>query len=195
MNECYRAHGNRRTVSLLWLLISVIGIGCAWGSNSLAAQDPFELAALDGFGREDSPVTFSAEDVRGARPGTEVVVTVVAKIDRGWHIYGFDMDPELGVPTTMYVTSSGDLEMPGEIQEPSPHEREDELIGGLLLEHEGNVEFKIPLRVPEGAADGPRKVLVDITYQACDAKECYLPQTLHFDLPLKFMGHDWDRLD
>jgi len=175
MNECFHACGNRRKVSLLWLLISVIGIGCAWGSNSLVAQDPFELAALDGLGREDSPVTFSAEDVSGARPGTEVVITVVAKIDRGWHIYGFDMDPELGVPTTMYVTSSGDLEMPGEIQEPSPHEREDELIGGLLLEHEGNVEFKIPLRVPEGAADGPRKVLVDITYQACDAKQCLNP--------------------
>ena len=162
----------RRSLSRTGVALSLITLICGLGWSGLPAQDPFELGGFDGFGSDLNPVSFSAVDVKAARPGSEVVVTVVAKVERGWHIYSFDMDPELGIPTTLYVVSCGDLQMPGAIQEPTPHEREDVLVGGLISEHEGNVEFKIPLKVPDDAADGPRKVIVDITYQACDANQC-----------------------
>ena len=110
-------------LSLITLIFSI-------GGSDLAAQDPFELGGFDGFGGDDNPVSFSATDVKAASPGSDVVGTVVAKIERGWHIYSFDMDPELGIPTTMYVVSCGDLQMPGAIQEPTPHEREAALVGG-----------------------------------------------------------------
>ncbi|MEC9476651.1 MAG: cytochrome c biogenesis protein CcdA [Planctomycetota bacterium] len=150
----------------------VVSLICGLSGSSLLAQDPFDLGGIGGFGGDDSPVRFSAADIHEVTPGSDVVVKVVAKIERGWHIYSFEMDPELGIPTTMYVVSCGDLQMPGAIQEPTPHEREDPLVGGLISEHEGTVEFKVPFKVPEDAEEGPRKVVVDITYQACDATMC-----------------------
>ena len=98
---------------------------CLLLSALLSAQDPFEL---DGFDfDDDSPVEFSASSVEPAVPGSEVVIKVTAKIERGWHIYGFDMDPDLGVPTSMVVVGAGDLESHEQIREPEPHGREDEI--------------------------------------------------------------------
>lgn len=34
-----------------------------------------------------------------------------------------------------------------------------------------------------------------LRYQACDDRECYLPQTLEFDLPIQVLPHDWERLE
>jgi thiol:disulfide interchange protein DsbD len=146
---------------------------CLLLSALLPAQDPFEL---DGFDfDDDSPVEFSASAVEQAVPGSDVVITVTAKIERGWHIYGFDMDPDLGVPTSMVVVGAGDLESHELIREPEPHGREDEMVGGYIVEHSGTVQFQVPLRVPEDAEPGARKVLIDIAYQVCDAKQCLQP--------------------
>jgi thiol:disulfide interchange protein DsbD len=146
---------------------------CLLLSTLLPAQDPFEL---DGFDfDDDSPVEFSASVVEQAVPGSDVVITVTARIERGWHIYGFDMDPDLGVPTSMVVVGAGDLETHEEIREPEPHGRDDEMVGGYIVEHSGTVEFQVPLRVPEDAKPGPRKILIDIAYQVCDAKQCLQP--------------------
>jgi len=151
-------------------------------SASVLAQDPpgldgFDLDGfdLDAFGfEEDSPVQFSAEDVDGAVPGTEVVVKVFATIERGWHIYGFEMDPEQGIPTTLVLAGSGDLELHHDIREQPAHQRDDAILG-LVHEHEGKVQFEVPLQVPEAAEAGPRKILIDISYQVCDAKQCLPP--------------------
>ncbi|MGE4614831.1 MAG: cytochrome c biogenesis protein CcdA [Planctomycetota bacterium] len=146
---------------------------CLLLSALLSAQDPFEL---DGFDfDDDSPVEFSASAVEQAVPGSDVVITVTAKIERGWHIYGFDMDPDLGVPTSMVVVGAGDLETHEEIREPEPHGRDDDMVGGYIVEHSGTVQFQVPLRVPEDAKPGPRKILIDIAYQVCDAKQCLQP--------------------
>jgi hypothetical protein len=39
------------------------------------------------------------------------------------------------------------------------------------------------------------QVAVQLRYQACDERECYLPQTLVFDLALDVLPHDWEGLD
>ena len=127
----------------------------------------FDLDVL-GF-EDDSPVQFSAVDVDGAVPGTEVVVKVFATIERGWHIYGFEMNPDEGIPTTLVLAGSGDLELHHDIREQTAHQRDDAILG-LVHEHEGKVQFEVPLKVPEGAEAGPRKILIDISYQACDCQ-------------------------
>ncbi len=175
MNQSSFGCLGRCPVFVSWILFWFIASHSLCGGNGLLAQDPFELGGFNPFGGEESPVSFSAKDIPAVAAGSDVVLTVVAEIERGWHIFGFDMDPELGIPTTMYVAASGDIQISGEVQEPAPHERADPSTGGLLLEHEGSVEFKIPLKIPEGAADGPRKLMIDITYQTCDAEKCLDP--------------------
>lgn len=39
------------------------------------------------------------------------------------------------------------------------------------------------------------RIQVQLRYQACDERECYLPQTLDFDLAIEVLPHDWEQLD
>ncbi len=124
----------------------------------------------------DNPVTVSLKKAEGLAPGELVQLELEAAMERGWHIYGLNQDPEWGVATSIVVLESKDLLFDGEVSEPEPHERE---VGEeYYLEHEGKTIFRIPLRAPEGAEPGPRTVTVSVTYQACDAKECLLPNTV-----------------
>ncbi|OUU24472.1 MAG: hypothetical protein CBC13_03480 [Planctomycetia bacterium TMED53] len=127
------------------------------------------------FGSDD-PISWKLKKPAATAAGSKIELELIATMERGWHIYGIDQDPEWGVATTIVVVEVGDLQFDGEISEPEPHERE---VGDeYYLEHEGETVFKIPLAIPQEAAAGPRNVSVSVTYQACDAKECLLPKTM-----------------
>jgi len=162
-----------RLFAIFSLALLLSGLPIVTGTSKVFSQDPFDFDAI-GFD-DDAPVSFSAEEVKGATAGSDVVVKLVATIERGWHIFSFDSDPELGIPTSVVLVGAGDLQALEPIREPKPHEREDPLAGGSILEHVGRAQFEIPLKVPADAKEGPRKILIDITYQACDAKQCLAP--------------------
>jgi thiol:disulfide interchange protein len=126
------------------------------------------------FGESD-PVQLTVKGVAAVLPGARAEILIQAKMDRGWHIYGIDMDRELGIPTAIIVSEMADLEMFDDVIEPEPHERDAE--EGVYLEHEGEITFKLPLGVPDDAELGPRKVILEVTYQACDATQCLNPVT------------------
>jgi hypothetical protein len=44
--------------------------------------------------------------------------------------------------------------------------------------------------------DQPGKIeaTVRLRFQACDDRECFLPETVTFRLPLQVLPHDWERL-
>jgi hypothetical protein len=43
--------------------------------------------------------------------------------------------------------------------------------------------------------DEELEIPVTLRYQACDATQCHLPETLRLQVPLRFLPHDWQRLD
>ena len=178
---------NQFLIGALSLFISLALLG---SGDPLSAQDGVGGGLLDqleqdglgagGFGDSvfgsDDPVSLNLKNVAGLAPGGLVKLSLEAAMERGWHIYGLDQDPEWGVATSIVVLESKDLLFEGEIEEPEPHERE---VGDeYYLEHEGKTVFGIPLRAPEDAAAGPRTVTVSVTYQACDARECLMPKTV-----------------
>lgn len=53
---------------------------------------------------------------------------------------------------------------------------------------EGSAEFALPVRVAPGAAAGPQKVLVSVSYQTCNDRMCLPPRTVKLELPAEIAG-------
>ncbi|MFQ5655611.1 MAG: protein-disulfide reductase DsbD domain-containing protein, partial [Planctomycetota bacterium] len=175
----HRLAATALTVSLLALFLLVAG--------ALPAMDPASDQATDlkvVRTAEDSPVVVTGHGVAGVRPGERFELLLEARIERGWHIYGMKMSPDLGDPTSLTVVDIGPFRLAGEVKEPKPHPRRDETTGGVLLEHEGKVSFRVPLEAPPGIPDGRSIVKLRFTYQACDANVCLLAVELDLPLPV-----------
>lgn len=172
--------------TLEFVLPVAAGMAVPVGGGALL---PMEVT-LGEFGAEVSVTARGAEDID---PGEPFELTVIAEIERGWHIYGMKLNPEKGIPTEIKITDSGPFEIRGPVTEPPPHSRFDPIIAKVeegipLLEHAGDVTFKLPLLAPEGMATGEHAVDVEMTYQVCDARVCMPPETVTFSLPVVVGG-------
>ncbi len=126
------------------------------------------------------------------RPAQLNMLTVEIELRSDMHVYGHPL-PDGYIPIELNVEESDGLQAL-DITYPQAQPLRFDLIDETLPAHAGT--FTIKARCRGGRREeGQIRVDASLRYQACDAQECYLPQTLHFDLPLKFMGHDWDRLD
>lgn len=129
------------------------------------------------FGQADSSgkvkITTSIEPATVAKNSTATMVVRVT-VDLLWHIYSV-LPNEFSTPTAFKIETEN-VEIAGPIVEPLPHEHD---LGGDIktLIHEGDVEFKIPLKI--GAVpDGNLRVKGSVLLQACDASGCLMPTTI-----------------
>jgi len=117
---------------LIPFLALIILCGIPATGSSLYCQDPAGGGLLDqleqdglgvgGFGDSifgsDDPISWKLKKPAAAPAGSEVALELVATMERGWHIYGLDQDPEWGVATSIVLVEVGDLYFDGEISEP-----------------------------------------------------------------------------
>lgn len=113
-------------------------------------------------------------------PNNEYEAVITANIDKGWHIYSKDIDPESGaIPTEIKITSK-DIELIGKATETGKKETSfSEAFGADLTTLSGNVIFKqkFKLKNPEK----PANVIAEFTYQTCDDRVCLAPESLEFE--------------
>ena len=132
---------------------------------------------------------FASPTVRQAQ---QLVLTVEVELKEGMHVYGQPL-PEGYIPIELSLMDDETLKLV-EVEYPEPKEMRFDLIDETLPAYEGRLEVRAHSR---GVASDreTRRVQVRLRYQACDARECYLPQTVVFDLPVQVLPHDWEKLD
>jgi len=132
---------------------------------------------------------FASPTVRRAQ---QIVLTVEVELKKGMHVYGQPL-PEGYIPIELSLVDDETLKLV-EVEYPDPVEVRFDAIDETLPAYEGRLEIKAHCR---GIANDQEthRVQVQLRYQACDDKECYLPQTISFDLPIQVLPHDWEGLD
>lgn len=130
-----------------------------------------------------APVEVSTHGFSGVRAGQELEIDLVAKIDRGWHIYGLGQSEERGVPARIEVGSSP-FERAGSERESAPHVFNSDNMGGEMEEHEGQATFTVPIRVPADIVPGAHVIPVTLHFQMCDAEMCLDPTSVSFKVPI-----------
>lgn len=113
-------------------------------------------------------------------PNNEYEAVITANIDKGWHIYSKDIDPESGAIPTELKLNSKDIQLIGKPIETGSRKTEfSEAFGTDLIFLSGNVTIKqkFKLKNPEK----PANVIAEFTYQTCDDRVCLAPESLEFE--------------
>ena len=110
----------------------------------------------------------------------------------GMHVYGRPL-PEGYIPIELSVDGGEALELV-DVAYPRAGEISFEVIGESLPAYEGSLVIKATCS-GTGREEENARVHVGLRYQACDSRECYVPQTVDFDLPVRVLPHDWERIE
>jgi thiol:disulfide interchange protein DsbD len=119
-----------------------------------------------------------------ARRGGRLSVTLSVSINEGWHIYA--MTQGSGGPAALSIGLSGrqPFAITGNIASPSPVVRFDRTFGIDVAEHEGKVDFILPIVVAADAPTGAQTLTVMTRYQACNASLCLPQETKELRIPV-----------
>ena len=132
-----------------------------------------------------SPVSWKGTGVADFEAGSTIEIQIEASIERGWHIYGIDLDPLRGDPTTFEVPDEHPFR-PGDPIEVTPaRSRDDPLAGGFIVEHERKAIFRLPLTVPTPIPDNIDHIQVTVAYMVCDARICLPAEKVTLAIPLR----------
>ncbi len=118
------------------------------------------------------------------------VLTVELELAPGLHVYGRPL-PEGYIPVELAVDGGEGLAVQ-QVVYPEPQPQTFAVIGETLPVYEGLVSIKVHCLAQ--AREGHIDVKVALTYQVCDATECYLPERLTFDMKMSVVDHVSERV-
>jgi thiol:disulfide interchange protein DsbD len=136
--------------------------------------------SVGAFAEIVKPVTWTS-DVQNSNDGG--AITFSAKIESGYHIYGFKQVKDGPIATSITFSENPDVTLVGAI-EPSTeaHSVIDKTFNLNLEEWSKDVTFTQHFKLKPGATGA--KVTATIKYMACSGTSCTPPETLTFDLSL-----------
>ncbi len=120
------------------------------------------------------------------RPRQLTVLTVEGSVTDGVHINGRSV-LEGYIPVELSL-NTGDLVLE-RVDYPEPEEMYLEPLGETLPVYSGDFVVKAYCMGVRRDQVGEFEVAAKLRYQACDERECYLPQTLTFPLHLRYLQH------
>ncbi|MCH5220307.1 MAG: thioredoxin family protein [Muribaculaceae bacterium] len=137
----------------------------------------FFLTVLTSFSQIIDPVSWSwSARMTDSAHG---VVTLKAKIDEGFHIYGFTEHPDGPVPTEIVFDDVDGVIYDGSIISSPAPQREIDSTFNLELEMWGHeVTFSRTFTVTNGSV--PSAITGSVRFMACNDRTCMAPKTEHF---------------
>lgn len=103
------------------------------------------------------------------KPGDLAVVTLTADLDEGYHIYPF-VEEESEFRTVIVATSKAGLRF-GRPQTDAPISVDNRLETPISY-HDGDVTWRIPIRVPDNAQAGEYPIELQVGFVTCNDRSC-----------------------
>jgi Thiol:disulfide interchange protein DsbD, N-terminal len=117
--------------------------------------------------------------------GSKVTLTVEMKIGEHWHVNSHAPSEPYLIPTVLALTTSRGTLSP--IRYPKDVERRFEFADKPLRVYERTVRFEADLEIPAGAP-GEVRVTGDLSYQACNERQCFAPAKIPLEATIAGAG-------
>jgi suppressor for copper-sensitivity B len=137
------------------------------------------------FREPESAISWTISmDKSTVRPGEKLNLLLVAQPDKDFHIYKYDsMDPTVDSRTLIVLTNKAGLTAGNPVTE-SKLNHKDLGAGEAVDYYLGDVSWRIPLMVPEKAAEGIYSLQGLVGYQGCTDGSCDQPRGIRFQVDL-----------
>lgn len=113
----------------------------------------------------------------------EGVITLVANIENGWHLYGFNQNPDGPVSTTVTISAPKGVKFTDKLSySPAPISMQDDMFGCDVTYWENKVTFTRHFKLSKVKEP---KVTFSINYMTCNDSNCQPPKTDEIQVVLK----------
>jgi thiol:disulfide interchange protein len=180
----------RRTPAVQATLRETNTVIAAAGAEPLVPPDTkFQTPPVDGYRAGAIHVSMQGRvEPATAAPGTTIHLIFSAVPDQGWHVYAYAAKDPSTISKPMLIAVSE----PAGWQVDSVTESEKPVVKktGLALEpeqryHEGAVEWRVPIKIPQDTAGGEYSVRGMIGYQTCTDSRCDMPVGAYFSAQIR----------
>jgi len=145
-----------------------------------AADDPKAVASY-----AKKPVTAKVYlSQPTVKPGDKIKVKVTLAIEKGWHLYGPNVDNEFVIATTVTPSAVEGLSF-GEVGVPEAVKKNDPVLKEVVEVYEEEIAFTVPVTVGEGFDEQHVVLPLTLKIQACDENRCLTPVTKILEVPLE----------
>lgn len=161
--------------------------GASGGKNPVAkpATGPIEAPEISvDAPTADNPVTVGcAFAPEPCVPGAEAALFVKAKTLAGWHFYSVDRPTGVNRPTKIEVKLPAGFSEAGKWILPEPHK--DPKLTDETWTYDGDVMFRLPVKLADTTAAGKAKASIEFFYQACKDEICKPPTSVTIEVPVQ----------
>ena len=108
-------------------------------------------------------------------------ISIIAKIDKGWHLYSKEIEKDAGIPTQIRFPKDNNIKLLGETKEEGKIiKKYSKLFYANLVYFNDSVSFKQKISWNKPID----KIAVEVEFQVCDDRVCLTPDIENFDIPL-----------
>lgn len=128
--------------------------------------------------------TFTASKTE-AKVGEVIEIRMNATIDKGWHMYASDLNPDIGpIPTTLKLKENGTFEKVGSFVSVAPKEEFEEVWNSKVrfFENKATLIQKVKILKANPVIAGT------LEYQTCSGTNCLPPAEHEFSVSVKTVG-------
>jgi thiol:disulfide interchange protein DsbD len=116
-----------------------------------------------------------------------VTVLVRATIQEGWHLYSMTTPPGGPKPTVFALVRTDGVEPAGKALQPVPAREFDQNFQVDTEQYSREVEFAVPVRITDAAAEGALTLRGTVAFQVCDPKQC-IPGKFAWEVPITIVA-------
>ncbi|MEX2138124.1 MAG: cytochrome c biogenesis protein CcdA [Pirellulales bacterium] len=129
----------------------------------------------------EATITGRIEPAVVAPGGTAKLILSITP-NSGWFIYAYADQPMQGTskPTLIHLSETDGLIAGMPVTSSAAKRKKSPLDGQLVSYHDRQVEWTIPLNVPEGSASGPRSIKGLVGLLTCSDTACLIPHGVEF---------------
>jgi len=128
--------------------------------------------------QQQNPVTWTA--TYKALSATEGEITIIASIEKNWHIYSQDASNNGPVPTSFLFEKNKNYQVEGKATEIGAHEIFDKAFDAKISSFSEKAEFKQKIKITGKTGFS---ILIKVEFMCCNDMMCLPPKTI--DLTVK----------
>jgi hypothetical protein len=144
-----------------------------------ASGQPADPAAA-----ETATWTVAASPAQSIKPGTALTVTLHAKVQDGWHVYGLEQLPNGPTPLRITIDPNKVASASGAAKGSPTTKVHDPAFNLDTPLYSHAFSASVPVRVAPHLAAGPQAIPVSVRFQTCNGAICQPPKTVHLSAPV-----------